>query len=226
MLLSRCWSCCWKLKQVVGWSRYRLSSLHSKCEASWTGLQMCVVESWVYCGEAGLSPGCPVRCPAGFYFSLRNCCQASALKSPGDHIVEVAPGHLSSVPVFVNMGLVRQLQVEGPRRSCGPCAPVCPERCRQVLAVLLQLDSPEFRVSSIQRGQGSQAEPGCLLGQNLALPQRPGWLRLSLLYYEGLEGDLPMFVFPKETPRIGRSIRRYHGAWRTRAAASYVCLSY
>lgn len=75
---------------------------------------MCVVESWVYCSEAGLSPGCRVRCPAGFYFSLRNCCQASALKSPGDHIVEVAPGHLSSVPVFVNMGLVRQLQVEGP----------------------------------------------------------------------------------------------------------------
>lgn len=154
MLLSRCWSCCWKLKQVVGWSRYRLSSLHSKCEASWTGLQMCVVESWVYCGEAGLSPGCPVRCPAGFYFSLRNCCQASALKSPGDHIVEVAPGHLSSVPVFVNMGLVRQLQVEGPRRSCGPCAPVCPERCRQVRLCFCSLTrlSSGYQASSGVKG--------------------------------------------------------------------------
>lgn len=54
------------------------------------------------------------------------------------------------------------------------------------------------------------------MGQSLALLQRPEWLRLShsLLDYEGLEGDLPMFVFPKETPppRVGRSTPRYHGA--------------
>lgn len=35
-----------------------------------------------------------------------------------------------------------------------------------------------------------------------------------------------MFVFPKETPRVGGSIPRYHRAMRTRAAASYICLSY
>lgn len=72
---------------------------------------MCMVESWVYCGvRPGLALG--VCCSAGFYFFLRSCCQASALKSHGNRIVEVAPSHLSSVHVFVNMGLVRHLQVE------------------------------------------------------------------------------------------------------------------
>lgn len=72
-----------------------------------------MVESWVYCGvRPGLVLG--VFCSAVFYFLSRSCCQASALKSHGNCIVEVAPGHLSSVHVFVNTGLVRHLQVEEP----------------------------------------------------------------------------------------------------------------
>lgn len=42
---------------------------------------------------------------------------------------------MSSVRVFVDMGLVRQLQVEEPGSSCGPRAPVFPEPCRRVEAL-------------------------------------------------------------------------------------------
>lgn len=79
------------------WSGYHLSPVHSRCETSWMRFKMCRVDSWDYCGmRLDLALGSAV-------LLLRSCCQASALKSHGDHIVEVAPGGLSSVHVFVNM---------------------------------------------------------------------------------------------------------------------------